>query len=103
MAGITEGIVEEACLSYFSALGYETVYGPEIGPGGISQERSSWDAVILVERLRDAVQRINADLPATAVDSVVKTVLRAESQNVVAENLRVHQLVTQGVAVEYRA
>jgi type I restriction enzyme R subunit len=103
MAGITEGIVEEACLSYFGALGYETIYGPEIGPGGISQERSSWDAVILVERLRDAVQRINPDLPATAVDSVVKTVLRAESQNVVAENLRVHQLVTQGVAVEYRA
>ena len=103
MAGITEGIVEEACLSYFSALGYETVYGPEIGPGGVSQERASWDDVILVERLRDAVQRINADLPATAVDSVVKTVLRAESQNVVAENLRVHHLVTQGVAVEYRS
>jgi type I restriction enzyme R subunit len=103
MAGITEGIVEEACLSYFSTLGYETIYGPEIGPGGISQERSSWDDMILVGRLRDAVQRINTDLPVAAVDSVVKTVLRAESQNVVAENLRVHQLVTQGVAVEYRA
>jgi type I restriction enzyme R subunit len=103
MGGITEDIVEKACLSYFGALGYETVYGPAIGPGGISQERSSWDVVILVERLSDAVRRINADLPASAVDSVVKTVLRPESQNVVAENLRVHQLVTKGVAVEYRA
>ena len=103
MAGINEDAVEQACLSYFGALGYETVYGPEIGPGGVSQERASWDEVILKERLRHAVQRINPDLPAGSVDSVVATVLRAESQSVVAENLRVHQLVTQGVAVEYRA
>ena len=102
MVGINEETVEQACLDYFRALGYETVYGPEIGPGGIAEERVSWDEVILTERLRDAVQRINKDLPFSAVDAVVTTVLRAESQNAISENLRLHQLVTQGVAVEYR-
>ncbi len=103
MSGITEGMVEEACLGYFRALGYHTLYGPEIGLGGRAQERSSWDAVILTGRLRDAVARINPDLHSSSVDAAVTTVLRAESQNAMAENLRVHQLVTQGVPVEYRA
>lgn len=103
MSGITEGVVEEACLEYFGALGYSTLHGPEIGPGGAAQERSSWEDVVLVERLRDAVARINTDLPAASVDAVVAKVLRAESQNAIAENLRVHQLVTEGVSVEYRA
>ena len=103
MSGVTEGMVEEACLGYFRDLGYRTLYGPEIGLGGTAQERSSWDEVVLRGRLRDAVARINPDLPAASVNTVVATVLRAESQNAMSENLRVHQLVTQGVPVEYRA
>jgi type I restriction enzyme R subunit len=103
MSGITEGVVEEACLEFFRALGYQTLYGPEIGPGGVAQERSSWEDVALVDRLRDSVARINPGLPGPSVDAVVATVLRAESQNAMAENLRVHHLVTQGVPVEYRA
>ena len=103
MSGITEGVVEEACLDFFRALGYHTLDGPEIGPGGTAQERSSWEEVVLKARLTDAVARINPELPASSVDAVVATVLRAESQNAMAENLRVHQLVTQGVPVEHRA
>ncbi len=103
MSGITEGVVEEACLEFFRALGYHTLYGPEIGPGGAAVERSSSEDVVLTARLRDSVARINPNLPAASVDAVVATVLRAESQNAMAENLRVHQLVTQGVPVEYRA
>ncbi len=103
MSGISEGDVEEACLDYFRALGYQTHHGPDIGPGGIVQERSDWGQVVLVGRLREAIERINPDLPSDSVRSVVATVLRAESQNAMAENLRVHTLLTQGVPVEYRA
>jgi type I restriction enzyme R subunit len=101
MSRITEGVVEDACLEFFSELGYEVLYGPDLGPGGSAQERSSWDQVILTGRLRDAVGRINPGLPSTSVDAVVAQVLRPESQNSMAENLRLHRLVTEGVAVEY--
>lgn len=103
MTGITEGVVEEACLEYFRALGYHTLYGPEIGPGGCAQERGTWDEVILLGRLRDAVIRLNPELSRDSVDAVVSRVLRVESQNQLSENARLHQLVTQGVSVEYRA
>ena len=102
MSGITESVVEEACLEWFRALGYSTAYGPEIGPDGSAEERSSWEDVVLVERLRDAILRINPDLPRDAADHALATVLRAESQNTMAENFRVHRLLTEGVPVEHR-
>ena len=102
MTGINEAIVEDATLDIFRALGYQTLRGPDIGPGGDAEERSGWDGVILTQRINDAVARINRDLPQEAVNAVVTQVLRAESQNTLAENLRVHQLITKGVPVEYR-
>jgi type I restriction enzyme R subunit len=100
--GITEGVVEEACLGYFRALGYHTLAGPTIGPDSASPERSSWDDVLLPGRLRDAIARINPDLPATAVDLAIARLRRAESQSAMAENERVHRLLVEGVPVEHR-
>jgi type I restriction enzyme R subunit len=102
VSAITEGVVEEACLEYLRALGYHTAYGPNLGPDGAESERTGWADVVLADRLREAVARINPTLPVGVVDVVVATVLRAESQNLMAENLRVHTLVTEGVPVEYR-
>ena len=102
MSGITEGIVEEACLEYLQECGYNTLFGPEIGPGGAAEERTKWDDVVLIERLREAVARINPELNKDAVQAVVAAVLRAESQNPLAENYRVHRMITEGVAVEQR-
>ena len=85
MSGINEAIVENATLDMFRSLGYHTIYGPEIGPGGEAEERSGWDEVLLTQRLNDAVARINSDLPQDAVNAVVAHVLRAESQNTLSE------------------
>jgi len=100
--GITEGVVEEACLGYFQALGYATLPGPILGPGGTAEERATWEQVILTGRLRDALVRINPELPSAAIDLAVARVLRAESQSAMAENERLHRLLTDGVPVEHR-
>ena len=100
--GITEGIVEQAALDWFRSLGYATLAGAVLAPGGTAPERTSYDQVVLTGRLRDAALRINPDLPAGVVEQAVTRLLRAESQNALAENERVHQLLTGGVPVEHR-
>jgi type I site-specific restriction-modification system R (restriction) subunit len=89
--GITEGIVEQAALDWFRSLGYATLAGTVLAPGGTSPERTSYDQVVLTGRLRDAGLRINPDLPAGVVEQAVTRLLRAESQKALAENERVHQ------------
>jgi len=78
------------------------VAGAVLAPGGTAPERTSYDQVVLAGRLRDAGLRINPDLPAGVVEQAVTRLLRAESQNALAENERVHQLLTGGVPVEHR-
>ena len=102
MSGFNEAQVEESALTYFSELGYQTVYGPLIAPGEATQERTSFDQVLLLERLRNAVQRINRDMPGELIDEALKKLQRPESQDLMSENLRVHTLITEGVPVEYR-
>jgi len=99
--GISEGIVEQAALDWFRALGCATLAGAALAPGGTAPERTSYDQVVLTGRLRDAALRINPGLPSSVVEQAVTRLLRAESQNALAENERVHQLLTGGVPVEH--
>ena len=98
----TESVVEEAALDYFRELGYAVRHGPEIAPEEPGAERASFGDVILVERLRTALARINPTLPADALEEAFRIVTHPESPNLVENNRRFHKLLTDGVDVEYR-
>ena len=70
----TESVVEEATLAWFAELGYDILYGPDIAPGEPRAERASYGEVVLVERLRAALIRINPTIPADALDEVIRKV-----------------------------
>jgi type I restriction enzyme R subunit len=100
---VAESGVEEVCLDYFADLGWQVLYGPDIAPGEAWSERSSYRDVLLEGRLRAAISWLNPELSAEVTDQVVATVRRAESADVLAENWRVHRLLTQGVPIERRS
>ena len=99
---VAESGVEEVCLDYFADLGWQVLSGPEIAPGEPKSERASYRDVLLEGRLRAAISWLNPGLSAETTDQVVATVRRAESADVMAENWRVHRLLTQGVPIERR-
>lgn len=101
MTAFNEATVEDAALDYLRGLGYATAFGPNLAPDGSGAERSSFQQVYLYDRLRDAARRLN---PAhrDLIDEAIKRLERAESQNPIAENLRVHRLLVDGVPVEHR-
>lgn len=99
---LAESGLEALCLEYLDDLGWTILHGPDIAPDGTMPERSSYADVLLEGRLREAVERLNPDLPEAAVDEVIKSVARAESQVLLTENWRVYRLLTHGVPVEYR-
>ena len=103
MTALNESTVELAALEYLRELGYSTVFGPDIAPDSYHPERSSYGHVYLYERLYDAARVINPDASSSMLDEAIKRLERAESQNPLTENCRVHKLLTEGVPVEYRA
>lgn len=98
-----EDLLEDAVLDLLGALGYATAYGPNIEPVALGAERDSFDQSMLPGLLCRAIERINPGLTAELIDQAVVSLHRAESQDPIAENKRVHQLIVGGVPVEYRA
>ena len=96
MPTLNEATVENAALSWFKDLDYSIAHGPRIAPGEPDAERSSFGDVVLESRLRDAIDRLNPDLPSEAEDEALRKVLRPESPSLTASNRDFH-LVLRGV------
>ena len=102
MSAIAESHVEEAALAWLAELGYATANGLDIGPDGNAPERASYGDVLLVERVRAAIAKLNPTLTAETRAEVLAKLLQAETPSLVAENRRLHRYLIEGVPVEVR-
>ena len=98
---ITENEIEEIALSYLQGLGYAYQLGTVISPDGEHPERQ-YNEVVLVTRLRDAIDKLNPNISQDAKEDALKKVLRTESPNALINNENFHRYLTDGVDVEMR-
>lgn len=101
MAGLNESAVEAAALEWLGELGYSVVRGPEVAPGHSGAERETFGDVVLVGRLRDAIERLNAAIPEDAREDALRKVLRVGTPSLIQTNRAFHRMLRDGVAVEY--
>ena len=99
---LTESDLEMAVLDWFQKLGYQLLFGPEIALGEAGAEREGWGDVVLVDRLRQAIQRLNPKLPIEAREEAIRKVLLPESPSLIVNNRAFHRMLRDGVEVEYR-
>ncbi|OUC08971.1 DEAD/DEAH box helicase, partial [Litorilinea aerophila] len=98
---MNEAQLEQLALDWLADLGWTHVFGPDIAPDGPTPERSGYDQVILTGRLREALARINPDLPPAALEDALRQITRPESPSLVENNRRFHRFLTDGVDVSY--
>lgn len=96
----TESIVEDAALSWLADLGYTILHGPEIAPGEPFAEREDYGQVVLPERLRQALQRLNPTTPPAALEEAFRRLTRPDSPSLIANNATLHRYLVEGVPVE---
>ena len=99
MTKLTESSIENWAIELLQAQGYTYLAGSDIAPDAPAAERTRYDEVVLVERLRTAVRRINPLIPIAAQDEAIAQVLRIASPDVLANNEAFHRLLTEGVPV----
>ena len=102
MNRFNESHVEEAALAWLEALGWRIVHGPDIAPDTPGAERRDYGEVVLAQRLRDALARLNPAMPAEALEDAFRKLTRPEHQSLVAQNHRFHRFLVDGVPVEYQ-
>lgn len=105
MTKYTETDLELATLEWLEELGYSVVGGPEIAPppDGDNPERKSYADVVLEERLWNAIEKFNPDIPADAKEEAFKKVLHVPfiTPSTIQNNKIFHSYLRDGVDVEY--
>lgn len=99
---MTEDQLEQEALSWLADIGYKHLYGPDISFDGINPERGNYQQVLLVERLRSVVYRLNPSIPALAREDAIQQVQDLGIPALLSANRRFHQLLVTGVPVEYQ-
>ncbi|MFL6621282.1 MAG: type I restriction endonuclease subunit R [Sulfurifustis sp.] len=100
--GLAESDVEEAALTWLKDLGYSVKNGAAIAPGESAAERSDYHQVALTDRLRQALVRLNSQLPAEALEDAFRKLTRADAPSLLERNRAAHRVLVDGVTVEYR-
>lgn len=103
MSGMTENILEETTLSWLGDMGYEILHGPDLAPDGVAPERENYGQVVLFARLRQALERVNPDVPAEGIDEAVRQIQNLASPDLLTTNRAFHRVLTDGVDVEVAA
>jgi len=68
----------------------------------MSQQRPELRPELLERRLRDALARLNPELPPEALDDAFRRTLRAEGATLEVRNRAAHRMLVDGVTVEHR-
>ncbi|MDA0190667.1 MAG: type I restriction endonuclease subunit R, partial [Proteobacteria bacterium] len=99
---MTEDQLEQEVLGWLAEVGYSRLFGPDIAPDGDSAERADYRQVILPFRLREAIHRLNPDIPIAAKEDALRQVMDLGIPVQLAANRHFHKLLVSGVPVEYQ-
>ncbi len=105
MKAVSEDDVEQAMLQWLAGLGWSVAHGPDISPPDArtpGTERASYRDVVLAQRLRDAIARLNQRIPAGARDDALRRVLNPNVPGLVNANRQLHRWLVDGVPVEFQ-
>jgi len=102
MDRITENSIEEYAIELLEQQDYSYIYAPDIAPDSGTPLRESFEDVLLLEHLTNAVDKINPDIPPAAREDAIKQVLRLNSPDLITNNESFHRMLTEGITVNFQ-
>jgi len=94
MNPLSEDSIEQIAIQTLQQQGYEHINGADI--------TRNYNEVVLVDRLKQAIDAINPNVPRDIKDDAIRQVLRVQHVTLLANNESFHKLLTEGVDVKGR-
>lgn len=99
---ISEDHIETFAIETLQSLGWVYVHGLGIAPGAEHAERETFEQIILTNRLRRCIARLNPVIPESAREQAIQKVLRIYSPDLLHNNETFHQYFIEKVRVPYQ-
>ncbi|MFG9874622.1 type I restriction endonuclease [Pseudomonas aeruginosa] len=97
---MNENHLEQACLGWLESLEFTSLKGEVVSPGGTEGGREKYSEVVLQNRLRDAIERLNPGISTAEADAAVSRLVLYSAQSMVDGNREVYGWIRDGVPVE---
>ena len=99
---MTEDQLEQETLGWLGSVGYAHLYGPDIAFDGNAPERSNYGQVLLAFRLREAIHRLNREIPTAAKEDALKQIMDLGIPALLSANRQFHKFLVGGIPVQYQ-
>lgn len=97
---MNENHLETACMDWLAESGYQCLTGDDVSLGGRFEARSKYVEVVLLPRLREAVERLNAGVAPATVDEALAKVQLYAAQSLTEGNREFYGWVREGIPVD---
>lgn len=101
MTTLNESHIEQNLIDLLTAQGYEYFSGPDIAPYSPNPQRESFASVVLENHLKESLKRLNPGVPESARHEAYQHIINLGSQDLMANNEKFHNFLTDGITVEY--
>lgn len=101
MTKFNESNIEQNLIDLLTEQGYKYFYGPEIAPYSTNPQRETFSSVVLENNLKESLERLNPDVPHSARQEAYQNIINLGSQDLMANNEKFHNFLTDGITVEY--
>ena len=98
---LNEDLIEMAFIDQLTGQGFTFHHGPDIAPDSDNPQRKNFDSVVLENELLKAIEKLNPGVPSSAITEAHQKVLNLGTEDIMENNERFHNYLTNGVPVEY--
>ena len=98
---LNEDLIEMAFIDQLRGQGFEFHHGPDIAPDSDNPQRNAFDSVVLENQLLKSIEKLNPDVPSSAINEAHQKVLNLGTEDIMENNERFHTYLTSGVPVEF--
>jgi type I restriction enzyme R subunit len=99
---MTEDQLEQEALGWLSDVGYTLLNGYDIAFDGAAPERPDYKNTLLPFHLREAINRLNPNIPLAAREDAFRQVQDLGIPSLLSANRHFHKLLVNGVPVQYQ-
>lgn len=98
---MNENHIEQSLIEQLQQQGYTYVYGPNIAPYSDNPQRENFASVILEKQFKESLKKLNPTIPESARVEAYQKVINLGTEDIMENNERFHNYLTNGVTVEY--
>ena len=102
MKKLKEEDIERLAIDLLKEQGFQYFPGPSVAPDGANPLRSSFEQVLLEDQLKEAIARLNPDIPTPAREDAFNQIKRIHSEQLISGNEEFHQTLIEGVKISIR-